>query len=154
MNEVDPRLHREILTHDDYWIMASARHPLAGHRVGAAELLQYPWVLGRRLGAVQVEFRRRFTEAGLPAPMQPVESSSREFLRALVSDGNYLTLLPSLLVQDELVSGEWVRLNAPGFNWQRPLVVYTREGEPQATPQLRLVQALRHAAAEVERRGH
>ncbi len=152
-SEVDPRLHRETLMQDDYWIVASARHPLAGRRVGAADLLRYPWVLGRRLGTVEVEFRERFIEAGLPAPTQPVESSSAEFLRALVREGNYLTLLPRLLVNDELISGEWARLDVPGFGWQRPLVVFCREGEPQATPMLRLLQALRHAAIEVEKRG-
>lgn len=152
MSEIDPRLHREVLIQDDYWIMASARHPLAGRRVGAADLLQYPWVLGRRLGAVEEDFRQRFADAGLPAPTQPVESSSAEFLRALVRSGDYLTLLPSLLVHDELISGEWARLDVPGFSWQRPLVVCTREGEPQSTPLLRLLQALRHAAIEVEQR--
>lgn len=149
--ETDARLHCDALMQDEYRIISSAGHPLAGRRVSATELLQYPWVLGRRLGAVESEFRQRFTEAGLPAPAQPVESSSAEFLRALVCKGNYLTLLPSLMVHDELLSGEWVTVTAPGFSWQRPLAVYTRKGEPQATPLLRLLQALHGAAAEVQR---
>ena len=51
-------------------------------------------------------------------------------------------------VQPELVAGGWVRLRAPGFSWERPLVVYTRDGEPQAPPLARLLAALHHAAAE------
>lgn len=149
MTEIDPRLTRDLLLQDEYRIMASARHPLAGQAgVGVTELLQHPWVVGRRLGAVETEFRQRFVDAGLAPPAHPVESASSEFLRALVREGGYLSLLPSRLVQAELVAGEWVRLNASGFSWQRPLVVYTREGEPQAPPLLRLLQALRNAARE------
>ena len=149
VSETDARVCRDVLIQDEYRIMASARHPLAGRRVTATDLLQYPWVVGQRLGPVEVEFRQRFVEAGLPVPDALVESSSSEFLRALVSADRFLTLLPSLLVHDDLLSGEWVRLNAPGFSWQRPLLTFTRQGEPQSTPVLRLLQALHNAAADL-----
>lgn len=151
--EVDPQVNRDVLMHDDYRIMAKAAHPLAGRRVNSAELLQYPWIVGRRLGSVELQFRQRFAEAGLPAPESVIESSSAEFLRALVSAERYLTLLPSLLVHDLLDSGAWVRLNAPGFSWQRPLMIFTRHGEPQATPVLRLLQALHNTASSLRRTG-
>ena len=146
VSEPDPQVSRDVLMQDEYRIMASATHPLAGSRVNGADLLQYPWIVGRRLGPVEVEFRQRFIEAGLTAPASVIESSSAEFLRALVSADHYLTLLPSLLVHDELRSGQWVRLNAPGFSWQRPLIACTRQSEPQSTPVLRLLQALHNAA--------
>lgn len=153
VSEMDPLVTCDVLMHDDYRIMASTRHPLAGRRVNTAELLQYPWIVGRRLGPVEVEFRQRFAEAGLPVPESVIESSSSEFLRALVSADQYLTLLPSLLVHDVLHSGEWVRLNAPGFSWQRPLMIFTRQGEPQTTPVLRLLQALHNAATALRQSG-
>lgn len=149
VSETDPRVHRDVLIQDEYRIMASARHPLAGRRVNTADLLQYPWIVGHRLGPVEVEFRQRFVEVGLPVPEAPIESSSIEVLRALVSTGRFLTLLPSLLVHDDLLSGEWTRLNAPGFSWQRPLPAFTRQGEPQSTPVLRLLQALHNAATDL-----
>ena len=151
MNETDPRLRRDLLVQDEYRIVAAARHPLAGRTgIVAADLIEHPWVMGRRLGAVEVEFRQRFSDAGLAPLPQPVESASLDFLRVLVREGGYLTLLPSRLIQAELVSGEWVRLKAPGFRWQRPLVVYTRDGEPQSAPLLRLLQALRNVAIEID----
>lgn len=153
VSENDPQVNRDVLLQDEYRVMAGVTHPLAGRRVNGAELLQYPWIVGRRLGPVEVEFRQRFAEAGLPGPASVIESSSIEFLRALVSADQYLTLLPSLLVHDVLQSGEWVRLNAPGFSWQRPLMVFTRQGEPQATPVLRLLQALHNAARTLRRTG-
>lgn len=144
----DPRLHREVLLQDQYRVMASAGHPLARQRaISAAQLLEYPWVLGRRLGTVELAFRQRFLDAGLEAPPQPMETASSEFLRALVSEGDYLSLLPTRLVHAELRAGLWVRLDAPGFSWQRPVMIYTREGEPQSAPLLRLLQALRNAAS-------
>lgn len=147
MLETDPRLHRDLLVEDEYRVMASASHPLAS-RAGltAADLLAHPWVMGRRLGAVETAFRQRFLDAGLTPPAQTLESSSLDFLRTLVRSGGYLTLLPSRLVHMELASGQWTRLDAPGFCWQRPLVAYTRQGEPQSDPQARLLQALRNEA--------
>lgn len=145
--QTDPRLHRDLLVNDEYRIMASASHPLA-HRneLTAADLLEHPWVMGRRLGEVETQFRQRFTDAGLSPPAQSLESSSLDFVRTLVRDGGYLTLLPTRLVHVELASGQWTRLDVPGFSWERPLVVYTRLGEPQSDPQARLLQALRNAA--------
>lgn len=151
MNQTDPRLRRERLLRDEYRILADARHPLADKRnVTAAALLEHPWVLGRRLGAVESEFRQRFADAGLAPPPGPIESASAELLRALVREGGYLTLLPCRLLQAELVAGDWVRVHAPGFSWERPLVVYTREGEPQPAPLARLLAALHHAVAEAQ----
>lgn len=145
--QTDPRLDRDLLVEDQYRIMANADHPLAGRAgITATDLLEHPWVMGRRLGAVETEFRQRFVDAGLAPPVQTMESSSLDFVRALVRDGGYLTLLPSRLVHVELGSGQWTRLDAPGFSWNRPLVIYTRHGEPQSDPQARLLQALRNEA--------
>jgi len=150
MLQTDPRLHRDLLVEDEYRIMASAGHPLARRTaLTAGDLLAYPWVMGRRLGEVERGFRQHFVDAGLAPPAHPIESSSLDFIRTLVRDGGYLTLLPSRLVHAELAAGQWTRLDAPGFAWQRPLVVYTRQGEPQSDPQARLLQALRNAATEV-----
>lgn len=150
MLQTDPRLHRDVLVEDDYRVMADAGHPLAG-RAGltADDLLAHPWVIGRRLGEVERGFRQLFVDAGLAPPPYPIESSSLDFVRTMVRDGGYLTLLPSRLVQAELVARQWTRLDAPGFSWQRPLVVYTRQGEPQSDPQARLLQALRNAVTDV-----
>lgn len=98
-SEADDRLHREVLLQDEYRIMADARHPLAlRNGIGPQELLQYPWVLGRRLGPVEMAFHKRFHDAGLEPPAQLTETSSSELLRALVQQGEYLALLPTQLV--------------------------------------------------------
>jgi len=145
----DPRIHSEQLMHDEYRVLSSVQHPLARqHDIDPARLLDQPWIFGRRLGAVEQAFRQRFAEAGLESPAHAMETGSPEFLRAMVSDGGYLTLLPSRLAQSELLAGRWTKLDAPGFRWQRPVMVYTRGGEPQSAPLARLVQALRSAAAQ------
>lgn len=145
----DPRIHSEVLMHDEYRVLASARHPLARQRaISPAQLLQQAWIFGRRLGAVEAVFRQRFHAAGLEPPLNTMESGSPEFMRALIGEGGHLTLLPSRLAHAELLAGDWVKLDAPGFAWQRPVMVHTRGGEPQSAPLARLLQALRHAAAQ------
>ena len=143
----DPRIHGEVLAHDPYRVLASADHPLAGKRgIDAAQLLEQPWIFGRRLGAVEAAFRQRFHEAGLEPPLNTMETGSPEFLRAMVEKGGYLTLLPRRLAQVELAAGRWRELDAPGFSWRRPVMAYTRDGEPLSAPLARFLQALRHAA--------
>ena len=58
---------------------------------------------------------------------------------------------PLRLAQAELEAGRWRALDAPGFAWQRPVRVYTRAGEPQSAPLARFLQALRNAAAPLDR---
>lgn len=143
----DPRIHSEVLMHDAYRVLASARHPLARTRaLQLASLLDQPWIFGRRLGEVEHAFRQHFLDAGLQPPANTMDTGSPEFLRALVREGGYLTLLPSRIAQAELLSGHWVALDVPGMAWQRPVMAYTRAGEPQSAPLARLLQALRHAS--------
>jgi DNA-binding transcriptional LysR family regulator len=143
----DPRIHSEVLMHDEYRVVASVRHPLARKKhIDPATLIDQHWIFGRRLGAVEQAFRQHFIDAGLQPPAHTMETGSPEFLRAMVREGGYLTLLPSKLVQAELLAGQWVRLDVPDFVWQRPVMIYTRAGEPQSAPLARLLQALRHAA--------
>ena len=145
----DPRIHSEVLMHDEYRVLASARHPLARQgAISPAQLLQQAWIFGRRLGAVEAVFRQRFHAAGLEPPLNTMESGSPEFMRALIGEGGHLSLLPSRLAHAELLAGDWVKLDAPGFAWQRPVMVHTRDGEPQSAPLARLLQALRNAAAQ------
>jgi len=147
----DPRIKSDVLMHDEYRVLASVRHPLALQRdITPAQLLEQAWIFGRRLGAVEAAFRQRFHEAGLEPPLNTMESGSPEFMRAMIRDGGYLTLLPSRLAQAELLAGHWVKLDAPGFAWQRPVMVYTRDGEPQSAPLARFLQALRNAAEQAQ----
>ena len=145
--EPDPRIQADVLAQDEYRVLASARHPLAGQqRIDLARLLGQPWVFGRRLGTIEAAFRQCFVQAGLEPPPNAMETGSPEFLRAMVETGGYLTLLPLRLAQAELAAGRWRALDAPGLRWQRPVMVYTRAGEPQSAPLARFLQALRHAA--------
>lgn len=143
----DPRIHSEVLMHDAYRVLASARHPLARQKsIDPARLIDQHWIFGRRLGAVELAFRQHFIDAGLQPPANTLETSSPEFLRAMVREGSYLTLLPSRIAHAELLAGHWVALDVPGMAWQRPVMACTRAGEPQSAPLARLLQALRHAS--------
>ncbi len=146
--EPDARIHGEVLTHDEYRVLASARHPLATQTpIKPQHLSDQPWIFGRRLGAVEHAFQEIFRNAKLEPPTHAMESDSLQFLRAMVEEGGYLTLLPMRLVQSELRSGQWVVLPVPEFNWRRPVMLHTRSGEPQDAPLARLLQALRNAAS-------
>lgn len=147
-DEVDPRITGEVLLHDEYRVMAAAGHPLAGVRgVKLEQLLGHPWIFGRRLGAVEQVFHGAFRRRGLAPPAHAMESDSLEFLRAMVTDGGHLTLLPRRLAQPQLRQGQWRELVVPGFAYRSPVRLYTRIHEPQSAPMAKLLHNLRSNAA-------
>lgn len=143
----DARIHARTLAHDDYRVLAAADHPLARAKaIEPSRLLDQPWIFGQRLGAVEQAFAAVFRDAGLEPPGHTMETDSLELLRAMVGDGGYLTLLPSRLAREQLRSRQWCQLDAPGFLWRRPVMLYSRANDPQSAPLARLQQALRDAA--------
>ncbi|HEX8757310.1 MAG TPA: LysR family transcriptional regulator [Steroidobacteraceae bacterium] len=145
----DSRIRTETLMHDVCWVVASAHHPLARQRnITLAQLQKCSWVLGSRHAAAQNAFRERFRRAGLEPPLQHTESTSLGFVRVLVHEADYLALLPTRLAQAELAANQWVKLDVPQLEWRLPIVAYTRSAEPEANPVQRMLQELRHAAAQ------
>lgn len=148
-HQSDPRIHSEVLLHDEYRVLAATGHALAGQgRIRPEQLLDQPWIFGRRLGEVEQVFQGVFRQHGMPPPAHTMESDSLEFLRAMVSDGGYLTLLPRRLAHAQLQQGQWSELDVQGFAWQRPVMLHTRTHEPQSAPMARLLHSLRASAVQ------
>jgi DNA-binding transcriptional LysR family regulator len=137
-------LHTETLLQNGYRVLAGRGHPLArrGGACTTAELARADWVLGGNAGDVEAAWREAFETAGLPPPEARCTTTSVEFCRRLLERGGHLSILPMSLVDRELRDGALVALDAPQFDWRRPLELACRL-DPAADPALlAVVQAL------------
>ncbi len=129
LHEPHPEVRREIFAYVSYGIYAGAQHPLAkASGITASALRDQRWVVGITSGVVANAWREAFVSAGLAPPIPDVESSSVEFCRAALVSGTWLTINPGSLFQQEIDAGTIVKLDAPGFSWNRPAVILYRPG--------------------------
>jgi len=117
----DSRLEQEVWCHDHLVIIASKHHPYAKlDTVSFAQLEQAKWVL-RELGAGT----RKSFESALHGVIEDLdvwrEYEQIPVLRALVTNGPYLSCLPYLDVVKHIERGELVALNVPELNMKRTL---------------------------------
>lgn len=151
-DELVPGLTREILLHDEYHIVAAANHPLARQgRVPAVQLREFPWVIGRNLGEIELAWRRAFESAGLPAPDAALETTSVEFCKHALQSGQYLSVLPLQLIDTELEHGILRCVEADGFAWQRPVALHYRRHGTLDPAALAVIDALHRAGEKYQR---
>jgi len=88
----EPDLACRPLVRDDYRILASTAHPLAGRSaVPLGALLEWPWVTSGRGTLVRERIGAIFRAAGLPAPEPMVETEITELRLALMLGGRFIT---------------------------------------------------------------
>lgn len=138
---------REVLMHDEYRVICAATHPLARAKgVAAAQLGQFPWILGRNLGEIERAWRRAFEQAALPVPDPAIETTSVEFGRHALEAGGFVTVLPCQLVAGEIDRDILCVVDAPDFRWQRPIAIHYRRSGTLSAGVLAVIDALHRAA--------
>lgn len=96
----DDTVSFEILLRDRLTPAVRSGHPLERKRLHLAELQGTDWAVYRRSRSGRDIFERTFAAAGLPLPRNTIECQSFSCLWALVERGDYVTLLPSQLLDD------------------------------------------------------
>ncbi len=138
---------REVLLHDEYRVVCAVTHPLARARgVTAPALSNFPWILGRNLGGIELAWRQAFEQAELPAPEPAIETTSVEFGRHALEAGGFLTVLPYQLVATEIDREILCAVDAPDFRWQRPIALHYRRSGTLSAGVLAVIDALHRSA--------
>lgn len=102
----DPNLTCEVLARDKVVVVAGSKHPLADMDVQIAQLLEYPWALPSRSQIWRECLDQHFTAKGLTPPVpRMIAANAAGFLRALILQSDYLTLLPRHLISFEERAG-------------------------------------------------
>ena len=144
----DAGLASEVLGQESFVVVAGRNHPFAAREsLGAAHLAGAQWMLGVNLGEIESSLLGSFEAQDVPPPEIRWRTSSTEFLRAALTTGQFLSVLPLPVVEGDFASGRLRRLRSPGFEWSRRLMLYRRRGVQPAPVVLAGANALHRAAA-------
>lgn len=141
---------QEPLFKDPLAIVARPGHPLAGKpSVSLQDTLAYPWVAPPKQTPAGSYLFGTLRIHELPATPVRVVSSSLVFLRGLLMQGDYLTIISRHQIQEEERQGLMVALPVTLKDSEREIgLTYRRDWQPTKT-QARFIDFLREAGAEV-----
>jgi DNA-binding transcriptional LysR family regulator len=148
--EDDHNFESQIIFRDRLKVVAGRNHPLGKQAVvTVADLANYPWCSAMQGNWPLVQ--RMFKAAGVATPPPCVDPGGAvQFLKTLVTDGEYLTLLPHHAMTAELERGELVVLPVQSISLEREIVAL-RPKEPElGLPGRSFLAALSRAAPKVE----
>lgn len=116
---------------DDRLVIATrAGHPLTqtSHTPDMSDLSAYPWVIARPRTPMRAIWENMFSSAGMTPPAAPVTCGSVMAIRALLLEGDYLTLLSPDQVARDVDSGLIATIGEPITESSRPIGITTRAG--------------------------
>jgi DNA-binding transcriptional LysR family regulator len=124
-----PPLHRaEDLVHEplvpgEFLLICSPDHPLGRRkRVSLDDIATQRWILANRPQAIVDMVELTFRNAGVAPPKPMVHCRSMLFLKSILLEGQFVTLLPRGVVWHELAAGQLVAVPVGEMTFQ------TREG--------------------------
>ena len=121
----DETLNFVNLVKDRLVPVVRANHPIVrASKVTLEDLLDLDWVVYRRSHTGLDVFEQTFTSNRLPLPKSTIECTSFACARALVEDGDYVTLMPSRLFFDDRKpsSVALLALDSPMPTWQVAMI--------------------------------
>ena len=140
---------RESLYEEEWVVMASARHRLAGRkRVTLADVAKEGWILGLYAPA-QEEFLRLFAHSRLPAPRIAMEVNSMIFRRQLLALTDWLTVGPRQLFQEGEMRSRLVELPVKDLASRRVVSACYRKDSYLSPAARRFIDVLKATAREI-----
>lgn len=109
-------------------VHASLNHPLAQQdSLTIQDLVAYPWVMSTHTDGRAI--MSRFKELGLTAPTIASRVNSFNFIVALVSDSDFITILPREIVK-AYHNDSLTKLDIDGFNFKAAVdIIYSKDLE-------------------------
>lgn len=121
----DETLNFVNLVKDRLVPVVRANHPVTGaSKLSLEDLLDLDWVIYRRSHTGLDVFEQTFTSNRLPLPKSTIECTSFACARALVEQGDYITLMPSRLFFDSRKPSPvaLLALDSPMPTWQVAMI--------------------------------
>jgi DNA-binding transcriptional LysR family regulator len=146
----DDTLHYVSLVKDRLVPAVRADHPFINTRnLKLADLLDLDWVIYRRTRTGLDVFEQTFASNHLPLPKSTIECTSFACARALVENGDYVTLMPSQLFLGgrRPSSIALLELDSPMPSWQMALISRTKH--ELSTVCLAFIKEIEAMAAEI-----
>jgi DNA-binding transcriptional LysR family regulator len=107
-----PMVHRaEDLVHEElvageFLLVCRPDHPLVAHKQKSMQTLaEQRWMVANRPRQIVEVLELTFRTAGVPPPKPVIQSGSMSFLKAVLLEGEFVTVLPRGVVAQELEAG-------------------------------------------------
>ncbi len=144
----DPELTFEPIITVQSRFVVSAKHPLASNKhVSMSEIAKVQMALVRQAHMTTlVSELFAAQDVGLSRPA--IETNALQLLRSLVLSGDYISLLPDHILEDDVEAGRIVRLNVEGTPLQRASGLVLRNQETQRPAVSHFAAAARAALAD------
>lgn len=117
-----PMVHRaEDLVHEElvageFLMVCRPDHPVVARKQKSLEIIaQQHWIVANRPQQIVEFLELTFRSAGVTPPRPMITSGSMIFLKAVLCEGEFLTVLPRGVVRQELESGTLVTIPYKGF---------------------------------------
>lgn len=150
LSELRDRLNvtQEVLMDDLACVVVRRGHPLTLRRsLGLADLIGWDWILPPSQTSLRRLIDISFREEGLEPPAHAVESVSLLTNRALLTDADYLGVLPASVARREVLGGALVVLPITLQATASPIGITLRSNTRLSPAAQVLVETLRHTAA-------
>lgn len=139
----------EPLWLEELSIVAAAHHPLVGKAELSLETLQrYEWILQPRPSPMRTSIELAFARAGLPLPVNRLETASMLMTTVMISRSAFLAVLPRSVAQFYIETGLIAQVDVPleGFIGRYGLLLPNKD-EPDPAIEA-LVRQIHLAASE------
>jgi len=142
-------LVEEHLLDEEFMVVASASHPLAGRpTVKLSDLAGERWTLSESSLLAQQRLRRTFLEAGLPVPQVAVETRSLRLRLQLIASSRMLDYTSRSVFRSARRSFRLKELPVKELAWLRPVSVIYLEGAYLSPAARQFIAAIKTAAAQ------
>ncbi|MFD2169979.1 LysR family transcriptional regulator [Tumebacillus lipolyticus] len=136
-------VEQERVFEEQYWFIVPKGHRLAGEQAALAEILEEPFLFREKGSTARETLLTLCREHKLPPPKVGLElNGTNEGIQA-VRAGFGAMLVPSLLVREDVESGEVGRVYVRDVNLSVPIYLCTRAGESVSPSVRNLVEVVR-----------
>jgi len=150
---LDPAVTFSHLYTDELIIVARSAHALADTGiVPLTTLARQRWVLPPRNNRLWLRLQTRFMAEGAAMPKDTILSSSSAAVKSVLTQADWITVYPRLIVQRDIDEGRFAELPLGGepINWE--VVTYHRSTSTQSPATLAMLEELKAVAESVDRR--
>lgn len=120
-----------LLFYDRPAIIVRTNHPAlkAGEKI-AEELLKYPWIMPRPESDQRIHINNLYNKTGLPLPKRAVECQTAPYLKTLVTESDFVGILPTNFISLEEQAGFIQSIKMPGLKNIIPIGIKYRADRP------------------------
>ncbi len=149
---VELGVRRRVILRDELAVVVRPEHPLAPRKtVTAADLAHYPWLFSMVGSSQRHVLEQLFQAAGVSPPAAKIDCNSVQFIKSLVSQSDYVGVLPRHVMEPELAAAALCCLPIQSPLLRRQIGIYHRDHHPLSAAARVMMRAIEITCAELGR---